>query len=280
LLDLIEVDAPPRRAIDWLVQISLSEGWHRSEEEALEVAERWKEEFMRLLREEISGCNRAGKFTPVALNSSSEEFIQGSAFSEPQEPQAIRSAKLRLARHGEYAEALRNLSPREFEALCAGLLHLLGVDNPRVTPYSSDEGIDFYGRLFLGKIIRPDLVFGGALTQMSAWLIGQAKHYTTGRISTFEVRELVGAVELAKGGAFASLGHAYSDLKIRVCDPIFYLFFTTGRITANSWRLLDRSGIAAMDGNAVASFLAEHAIGVTEDGFSLKGLREWLSVRG
>jgi hypothetical protein len=108
-------------------------------------------------------------------------------------------------------------------------------------------------------------------------MLGQAKHYRAGQVSTFEIRELVGAVDLAKAGAYGSAMDKYADLRLRVCDPVFYLFFTTGRISSNSWRLIARSGVAAMDGNMIASFLADRGIGTDSKGvFQEDVFKHWL----
>ena len=122
--------------------------------------------------------------------------------------------------------------------LCSGLLKVIGVDKPITTKYSADEGIDFYGKLKLEKFVFSEHHFPGVQQQLDCWLIGQAKHYLNLDVSTVEIRELVGSVELAKARAFGSIGEKYLDLQVRVCDPVFYLFFTTGRLTSASWQLL------------------------------------------
>ncbi|MGB7208061.1 MAG: hypothetical protein WBD27_05315 [Pyrinomonadaceae bacterium] len=108
-------------------------------------------------------------------------------------------------------------------------------------------------------------------------MIGQAKHYNETDASTFAIRELVGSVELAKGRAFGSVAEKYTDLTIKACDPIFYLFFTTGRITANSWRLMDRSGVVGMDGEMIAALLADNNIGVVAEVFNPELFVKWIA---
>jgi hypothetical protein len=90
------------------------------------------------------------------------------------------------------------------------------------------------------------------------------------------LRDLVGAVELAKGKAFGSAGEKYKDLHLRACDPVFYLFITTGSMTENSWRLIKHSGVAGMDGAMVASFLADRGIGMEGGTFNNLRFRQWL----
>jgi hypothetical protein len=87
---------------------------------------------------------------------------------------------------------------------------------------------------------------------------------------------LVGAVELAKGRAFsAGNDEKYADLKIRVCDPVFYLFVTTGYLSGYSWRLLKSSGVVGMDGEMIAALLADCAAGLTNQGVTDVALKQW-----
>lgn len=274
----IDVESEPRSAVDWLVEIGLDEGWHENESEAREAAERWSDRFLDLLRQDLNEHRQMGRFAPFEFNSSSSYLIQGCAFIEPRDSDDVRAAKARRSQYDDYAEALRELSPREFEALCSGLLDVIGVEDVETTAYSADEGIDFYGKLKLGRFILVEDFYPGVQQQLSVWMLGQAKHYVASKVSTFEVRELVGAIELARAGAYGSVGEKYADLRLRVCDPVFYLFFTTGRISLNSWRLIHRSGVAAMDGDMVAAFLADHAVGTDDRGeFREEGFKSWIA---
>lgn len=278
LMSLIRIDDEPKSAVDWLVEISIAQGWHSNKDEALEAAERWEERFLYLLRQELSELNRIGRFAPFDFNSSSDYLIQGCAFIEPRDSDETKEAKHRRSQYGQYTAALVELSPREFEALCVGLLNVIGVEDPQLTPYSADEGIDFYGKLQLEQFVFSGSIYPGVQRQLSVWMIGQAKHYSAGRVSTFEIRELVGAVQLVRGSAYGSVREEYAGLRLRICDPAFYLFFTTGRISLNSWRLITRSGVAAMDGHMVAAFLADQAIGTDEAGIFREGtFKSWIA---
>ena len=56
-------------------------------------------------------------------------------------------------------------------------------------------------------------------------MVGQAKRYIQTKASTPDIRELVGSVIFTQSTA---AGEAkYEDLAIRLCDPVFFLFFTT-----------------------------------------------------
>ncbi len=46
----IRVDAAPKTAVDWLVDISIDQGWYSSRDGALEAAEKWEKRFLDLLR--------------------------------------------------------------------------------------------------------------------------------------------------------------------------------------------------------------------------------------
>jgi hypothetical protein len=277
LTSTILVDATPKPAVECLASICLSQGWCSDECDAGELAEKWEARFIELLQYELSELHRIGRFSAFTFNSSSSYLIQGSAFIEPIDTEEVKEAKRRRSRCSEYTAAFAHCSPRDFEALCVGILDLIGVEEPRITPYSADEGIDFYGRLKLDRFIFAHDFYPGIQNQLTVWMLGQAKHYSGGTVSTFEIRDLVGAVELAKGGAFGASPEKYADLRIRVCDPIFYLFFTTGRISLNSWRLIERSGVAAMDGDMIAALLADRAIGVDADHtFQADLLKQWI----
>jgi restriction endonuclease Mrr len=274
----ISVLASPKSVKEWGAELALNLGWYNSPSEALEAAEKWTPQVLSLLRRELDELNRLGRFATFTFNSSSLDLIQGAAFIEPCESVAVKTAKTKRAHFNSYLKALRQLTPREFERLCVGVLSLLGVKNAVLTPYSADEGVDFYGRLSLKGYIVPNAVFPGLQNQLSVWMVGQAKHYAVGKVSTPDVRDLVGAVTLAKGHAFGSYNDKYADLAIRVCDPVFYLFFTTSTLTSDAWTLLDRGGVVGMDGEMLAAFLADHDIGQTDGEFEAAAFVTWLAT--
>jgi hypothetical protein len=274
----IDISAPPTSVAEWGAEICLDLGWHANTADAFEAAERWAPQVLVLLRRELDELCKFGRFAVYAFNSSSSDLIQGSAFIEPCDSEELKTAKTKRAHFVSYLNTLRELTPRQFETLCAGVLNQLGVQEPVLTPYSADEGLDFYGRLSLEKRLLPDVVFPGLQTQLGVWMIGQAKHYSVGKVSTPDIRDLVGAVTLAKGRAFGSCGEKYKDLTIRVCDPVFYLFFTTSGLSSDAWTLLERSGVVGMDGHMLSAYLAEQGIGLTEGTFDKAALMSWLGA--
>lgn len=270
LIESIEVDAPPRDALDWLTSIISDNGWSKNSQPE-EQAEAWHTAFLTYLQRELSELNRLGRYSPFVFNSSSEYQIQGAAFAEAHEPPEVIEHKVRRARIRAYDAALRQLTSREFEYLCAGILSLLRVQHLTVTKYSADRGIDFYGKLHLEAHVFGEDPFPSWTRQMSAWMIGQAKHYT-GKVSTPEINNLIGSVRLLTGP-----GSRFPNLVIRVCDLVFHLFFTTGRMTSESWKRLDESGVIGMDGEMVAAFLAARSVGCSAGEFDSVAFRLWIN---
>jgi hypothetical protein len=274
----ITIDSPPRSAREWLADICLDRGWFGDPASAEEAAERWSEQLLQLVRDELTNLQEVGRDCTYVLNESSSYMLQGAAYIAPSDGTDVQEAKKRRAQRDSYAMALAGVTPREFEALCTGVLSLLGVREPVLTPGVADEGVDFYGRLELGTILGPAYFIHDVTAQLKPWLIGQAKHYPANQVSTPELRELVGSVRLARAGVYGATTDKYPDLNIRVCDPVFYLFFTTGTYSIPSWYVIKRSGVVGMDGSMLASFLADRGVGTNEVGeFSHKEFVGWVA---
>jgi hypothetical protein len=268
--------SPPRRATEWLAEIVLTEGWCQTSDEADEMAERWAEQFLAYLSTEIGELGRVGRVSIAVLNSSSPYMVQGSAFIEPHDDQDVRDAKVRRGRFADYATVIAGVSKEQFECVCRGILDALRVENVQLTRRTADEGIDFFGELRLDQLLVPEARFPTWEAQLKVWMVGQAKHYEVGQASTPVIRELVGSVELAKSRAYSTGEDKYPDLLIRACDPVVYLFFTTGSFSSYAWRLLDRSGVVGMDGGMVAAFLADRGIGIRDEQFDEDEFMSWL----
>ena len=272
----LSIDSRPVRARDLLTRICLSEAWEDSRHLAAERSESWENPFLRKAREELSELNRLGRFSAFSFNDSSPYLVQGAVFIEPHDSPEIIQAKENRARHARYAEEIAGLTPKRFEALCAGILSLLGVEQPVLTPLSADEGIDFFGNLSLEQRLLPNPAYVTFVRQMSIWLIGQAKHYSTTQVATPDLRDLVGSIELAKSRTHVGRSPQLGEYCVRLCDPVYYLFFTTGRISADAWKLIDRSGIIGMDGEMIAAFLADQEIGVENGLFKSQTFCHWV----
>lgn len=259
LLDAIRLDEPPRPIDSWIEDIiRQNPAWGY---DPTQKAQSWSLVIANFLQQNINDSIDQGKQPRIAFNSSSNYMVQGACFVEPTDTAEVKEQKQKRLFFQQYYDALRNLSPRDFEQLCAKVLNLIGVLTPQLTPYQNDQGIDFYGKLSIGDIIGHGAVFPIFETRLVIWLIGQAKHYKASQVATPDIRNLVGATDLAKARAFTK-SNLFPDLVIRVCDPVIMLFFTTGQISMDGWTLCKNSGVAAMDGEMLASFLADKSIAV------------------
>ncbi|BCW83955.1 hypothetical protein NicSoilE8_16280 [Arthrobacter sp. NicSoilE8] len=211
-----------------------------------------------------------------SFNDRSPDHIQGSSFVQVDDDAAIQRAKERRLNYDSYEAFLKNLRWEDFEACCRGILERLGCSDPKLTALGNDQGIDFFGRLSLRKRLGNESILPSLDSMLDVWMVGQAKHYQKTQVSTPDLRELVGSVELARAKAFADGGVALHGLDLRVCDPIFYLFFTTGTISRDGYKLLDASGMVSMNGAQVAAFLADNDIGVVDGVFDPAAALHWL----
>lgn len=278
ILNTIALDASPRSAVEIINEIILIEKWCKSDSEAREKAETWQKATLTRLRQELNALLEVGRPARFAFNSSSQYMIQGACFIEPKDSEELKDKKQRRSRFTEYYQAISTLSPHHFEVLCGKLIGLLGVEKPIVTRTSSDEGIDFYGKLSLESIFFPHDLSPTIQKQLSIWLVGQAKHYQSVQSGTPEIRDLAGAIALGRAGAFGSLESPLIELQIRVVDPVFALFITTGSLSGNAWRLLKRSGIIGMDGEMLAAFLADRGVGINSSGFEECSFMRWIEA--
>jgi len=276
--DSVKPDAPPTEIADLLTEV-IAKHDNCDPDEAREQAERMKDEVLTVLQHEVDALAEMGRPSLVGFNSSSEYLVQGAAFIEGTESEELKRFKKRRASLVEYVPALQALSPRRLEFLCKGILEALGVEKAVVTQYTRDEGIDFYGLWLPAELLFGTDHLPGPTKQLKVWLVGQTKRLDESAAGTPDLRDLVGAVCLAKGRAFASrAGSKYAGLAIRTADPVIVLFITTGRLSRDGWRLVESSGVVAMDGETLAAFLTDRKIGITDGAFNPDELNTWLDT--
>lgn len=273
-----EMTRPPIRGVLLLEEVCRAAGWFDglSDEEIVERCGQWLARFYAKLKTELDSRNADGRLVRYDFNSSDVQFIQGSCFPEPGDSDALKEAKRRRAPGSEYLAAIQSVSPRQFEGVCRGVLELLGCKKPSLTRAANDQGIDFFGVLSLEGLLGKGFGLPNVDRVFKAWLVGQAKQYS-GRVSTNELRELAGSVQLARANVYSDGGTALANLRMRIFDPVFYLFLTAGGLTVDTRRLASRSGIIAIDGESVAALLADAKIGEGPDGsFQLSALENWI----
>ncbi|WP_417708914.1 restriction endonuclease [Roseibium aggregatum] len=276
LTQYVSLDTPPKRLVDVLRLMIEGENGVDSAS-AIEITEKWKKRFEGRVRYELSEAENDGIPLNYSFNSANPEYVQGACFIEGSDSDAIRSEKNARAKQEEYFSFYDELTPNMFERLCGKILELFDVEESYVTRASADQGVDFFGRLPFGTLLKPKDIPAGAEKQLAVWLVGQAKHYLKTSVSTKDIRELVGSVILARSKTYAGNSDPLKDLEIRVCDPVVFLFLTTGKFTRDSRDLLRRSGVVAMDGVQLGIFLADHLAGQDDGELSVGALRKWLS---
>ncbi len=277
IANTFSIEASPQPIRNLLVEVIIQEGWYGFDE-ASEKAEDWLPRVKSRLRMQILKSREDGGFLAFTFNSSSDDYLQGSCFCEPRDSKDVRDAKRRRSYTGQIYRFCLSLSDRLFERLSGKILALLKVEKPFVSRRTADQGIDFFGRVPIGQILKPSLLDMGAERHMFVWIVGQSKHYPVTRVSTAEIRELVGSVELARAKVFAGSKDPLEELVMRLCDPIIYVFFTSGSFTRDSKQLMARSGVLAFEGLQIAQFIADHGVAIVDGVFDEAAFSKWLEA--
>lgn len=233
---------------------------------AAERAEVIAERTLTVIRKMHDTHVEKNMFKAYTFNSSDDSFLQGIFFVEPQDDEETAASKNRRSQLLEVRGALECLTPEGFERLCKAILTSFDPLSCDLTKYRSDQGIDFYAKVRWLPPLLSGAVDIEVFSRFDIWIVGQAKRYLDSKVSTPDLRELVGAVELARAGAYSLAGDRYPDLKMRLCDPVYYLFMTTGDLSSETVELAGRSGVIALDGFGVSELVAHMNLGFSADG--------------
>lgn len=266
IADTMEPEKAPHDVSHSVMVIMRTSGGPVDEDDLLAKAEKLKGRVLEGLRAIEGECFSHGISPRFSFNTSSGYLIQGSCFIQPDDVVTVAESKRRRLNVWKYVDAFSVMDPLRFEKVCCGVLTLLGVQDAVTTPRSGDDGVDFFGNLALGNLQQIPLLTPNFASHLRVVVIGQAKRYTQTGAGTPELRELFGAIELAKAGVTEITDVKRSRLAVRVADPIIYLFVTSGQLSRKARELLSRSGVIGVDGSALATFLADHAIGVDAAG--------------
>lgn len=272
----IDIEAPPKHIDKCLLEYI--EEFH-SDDLRLpdELLEKWRDRFVNSIRSIIREEQSRRHFPRFVFNSASDQHLQGYCFCEPNDSAETIDAKRKRSRQIEYYEYLVRLHYNQFEMFCGALLRLWNCTSVNVTQASADQGVDFYGKVPLGKFLKKTILPESAEEGMFAWIVGQAKKYDISKISTSELRELVGAVQLAKSKVFSTATDPLSELNILTCNPVIYLIATTGQMTSGSHKVLERSGIIGLDGFQLSTILADNEVAVENGQLSWSSFESWFS---
>lgn len=277
LENYITISEPPILIRTILIRIIEGEG-HASGDNAAEIAERWLPRFSRHIDQLIATDVENARISCCEVSPTNAEYIQGPCFISDNATEEEVSQKQLRANKAKYIAAFGKLSNDQFEVLCSRIITLWRVEEEYVSRRSADQGVDFFGRVPFGEIMKPSAIGNGAERQLKIWLVGQAKNYSASQVSTKDIRELVGSVDLARSKTYAGSIDPLAQLAMRSCDPVFYLFFTTGNISRDAWSLLSKAGVVAMDGGQLAVFLADHGVGVIDGSFDDDTFIRWIGI--
>lgn len=255
----LPLDRAPIDPESLLVEIALSHSWCSSKAEAQERAESWRARFVNRLRFQVNDLDREARMLRYEFNGSREDWIQGSCHIESENSQELQASKSRRMFTDDYLVLMRDLSGRQFEAVCRGVLDLIGCSDPVLTPRANDQGIDFFGQISMKGRLNMKYEQVAIDRSMAVWIVGQAKQ-VAGKVSTPEVRDLIGAVELARHHISADQERALSGLGMRPFDAVWRIFVTTGEFSRDARNLINDAGLLGYDGLQIATLLADHEV--------------------
>jgi hypothetical protein len=248
---------------------------------ASELAEKVTPAVARIIASRATQAEQAGTIAALVLLGTTSDIIAGCCHILPLDAAMVAVAKRQRLHAGALLAAMRALTFNEFERFGARVLAEIGAGVYRITPHGGDQGIDFYGRLSLGEFQEFPAPFMKLAHDVVLLFAGQAKHYPNGSLGPDVVRELVGAVSLARTKSFSKTGiDIFHDFDLKPFSPLVTLLFTTGRISRGAALLAESAGIIARSGEQLAVFLADKRIGIkgTEGGdvFDRLKFMQWL----
>ncbi|WP_334188571.1 restriction endonuclease [Noviherbaspirillum sp.] len=262
---VIDIDAPPQR-LRLVIERELIAHFGQPAIQAAENAERLEVNVSRLISEKCVKCEQDGMIPILTVIGSSFDSVAGSCHIRPTDSVDVARAKAHRIQAEPLRARIQSLTFSEFELFGAKVLRLLGAQKTHVTPHSNDQGIDFYGVLNVGQLQNVPAPFFRLTHDVELRLAGQAKHYPTRSIGTSVVRELVGAVSLARHKTFSTDEDLFEELELKPLNPLLVLLFTTGTLSSGAIDLASKLGIIARSGRQLAAFLADCGIGMVSGG--------------
>lgn len=249
---------------------------------ALERAERLSVRVAALINDGMVASLDHGVVPRIILIGTAGDIIAGGCRVFPNDAEPIANLKRNRQQTSPLLTAMRSLTFQEFEQFGRKVLIELGATFAEVTPSSGDEGLDFFGELNVGDLQGHPPPFFKLARDVRLGFVGQAKHYPTRTIGPDVVREVAGAVALAKAGAFSKEAvDLFDRIELKSHSPIQTLLLTTGKISSGAVRLADAAGIIARSGEQLAVFLAEKGVGMSNGSagsvFDPAAFREWLA---
>jgi hypothetical protein len=134
-------------------------------------------------------------------------------------------------------KSILKLSYRDFEKFCVVVCRLLGFDELLVTKHSRDGGLDFLARKNPIKYN-----FGN-----HHYIVGQAKKYKKGAVTSEEIRTLIGSVTIFDRGERLHESKQHKDWHTTSHTPRSAIFMTSSFFSKDAREQCVRSGVVALD---------------------------------
>ena len=250
---------------------------------ASEHAEKVCSAVARIITMRSSESEQAGTIAILVLLGTTSDAVAGYCHILASDDAVVVAAKRQRLQVSALLTAIRSLTFSEFEKFGSRVLAEIGASAFGITPHAGDQGIDFYGRLSLGEFQKMPAPFMKLAYDVTLLFAGQAKHYPNGSVGPDVVRELVGAIELARTKSFSRKGlDIFRDFDLKPFSPLVALLFTTGRISNGAAQLAESAGIIARSGEQLAVFLSDKRVGIidTEGNYTFDQSKfvEWLNI--
>ena len=248
-----------------------------------ELSERLCDRVAEEIEARAVAAEEAGTVTVVSVRND-RRVIHGSLLVFPEdEPSTVSVKTSRLHSH-KILSTIQSLNFEEFEAFGRAVLRELGCLSPMVTKGSGDQGIDFYGEVSVGGLLGESTDAKRLMHSARTVIVGQAKHYPERKIGPGPVRELVGALSLARTSTFSRKGlDLLDEVNLRPNTPALAVLFTTGEFTSGARHLASEAGLVLYSGFQLAVFLADCQVGVRgvgkESEFDEAVFRAWMNGR-
>lgn len=274
---VIQLDDAPRRLRD-VVEAELVGSFSLSAAHAAEKSESLEARIVAIIEQREGECDRAGRIPRLSITGTGSPMVAGACYVFPSDPPHVASLKRHRTSADPLLQRVISLTPDEFERFGAKVLKELGAQKAVVTRQSNDQGIDFYGVMNIGRLTAAPEKFLRLAHDLELRFAGQAKHYPANPLGTNVVRELAGAVSLARHKTFSNDrgDDLFEELELLPLNPLVAMLFTTGRFTSGARDLAAKAGIIARSGDQLATFLADRGVGMIDGSFSATAFDSWL----
>ena len=276
----VGVDGVPRLLVR-AIEAALQSSFGLSAATAAERADDLAPQIARRVNDQAARYDRDGLTSVLIILGSQNDVVAGSSHVLPGDNAEVVRVKQHRVHSTPLLSAIKLLTADQFETFGAKVLAELGAVNAKVTRQSGDQGIDFYGEISVGSLQNLPSSFFRLAHDAKFYFAGQAKHYPERSIGPDVLRELVGAVSLARTKTYSSQTlDLFENVDVRPFSPMLAMLFTTGSLSSGTVELARAAGVIARSGSQLALFLADRGVGMENVGgvatFSKAAFERWL----